>query len=73
MTQISARLPDELVDSLDMVAKRLKRSRAEVVRQALEGYLEDFDDLTETLQRLQDPTDPVLDWEDVKRDLFPED
>ena len=73
MTQISARLPDALVDSLDIAAKRLKRSRAEVVRQALEHYLEDFGDLTESLQRLQDPTDPVLDWEEVKRDLFPED
>ena len=73
VTQISARLPDELVDSLDIAARRLKRSRAEVVRQALERYLEDFGDLTESLERLQDPTDPVLDWEEVKRDLFPED
>ena len=73
MTQISARLPDELVASLDGAAKRLKRSRADVIRQAIERYLEDYADLADAVQRLQDPSDPVLDWDEVKRDLFPKD
>ncbi len=36
MTQITVRVPDELVESLDAAAAQLKRSRAEVIRQALE-------------------------------------
>ena len=70
MTQITARVPDTLVAALDAAARGLKRSRAEIVRQALERYLEDFDDLTVTLERLRDPSDPVLDWEQVRDDLF---
>ena len=70
MSQITARLPDDLVDALDAAAKELKRTRAEIIRQAVERYLEDFDDLSVAVERLRDPSDPVLDWEDVKRELL---
>ena len=70
MTQITARVPDELASSLDAAATQLKRSRADVVRLALERYLEDFDDLSVALDRLRDPSDPVLDWDEVRRELL---
>ncbi len=70
MTQITARVPDELAEALDSAATQLKRSRAEVIRQALERYLEDFDDLSVALDRLRDPSDPVLDWDEVRRELL---
>lgn len=73
MTQITARVPDELLAALDSAAAQLQRSRAEIVRQALERYVEDFDDLDIALQRLRDPSDPVLDWEQVKRALLDSD
>ena len=73
MAQITARVPDMLVDALDAAARTLKRSRAEVVRQAVERYLEDFDDLSVATQRLRDPADPVLDWDSVKRELLDSD
>ena len=69
-TQITARLPNELAESLDAAAAALKRSRAEIVRQAVENYLEDFDDLSVAVERLRDPADPVLDWSEVRRDLL---
>ncbi|MDE2971221.1 MAG: ribbon-helix-helix protein, CopG family [Acidobacteriota bacterium] len=68
--QITARLPTPVLELLDNAARELKRSRAEIVRQAIEYYLEDFDDLTVAVERLRDPGDPVLDWDEVKRDLF---
>lgn len=70
MSQITARLPDELVLSLDNAAAELRRTRAEVVRQAIEYYLEDFEDLNLALQALRDPADAVLDWEAVKHELL---
>lgn len=73
MTQITARVPDELLAAVDSAAAQLQRSRAEIVRQALERYVEDFDDLDIALQRLRDPSDPVLDWEQVKRALLDSD
>lgn len=73
MNQITARLPDAVLSALDEAAVQLRRSRADVVRQAIERYLEDFDDLTSAVERLRDPTDPVLDWERVRHELLDSD
>ncbi len=70
MDQITARVPRTMVEALDAAAAALRRSRADVVRHALERYLEDFDDLTVAVERLRDPSDPVLDWDEVRGDLL---
>jgi RHH-type rel operon transcriptional repressor/antitoxin RelB len=70
MSQITARLPDDLVSALDQAAKTLHRSRAEIVRQAIEAYLEDFDDLSAAIHRLQNPADESIDWEQARRALL---
>lgn len=73
MSQITARVPEGIIEALDAAAARLNRSRAQIVRQALERYLEDYDDLTVAVERLRDPTDPVLDWDEVRRELLDSD
>ena len=70
MSQISARLPDELVTALDEVAAKLRRTRAYVIRQAVEYYLEDFEDISRAVEVSRDPADPILDWETVKHELL---
>jgi transposase len=72
MTQITARVPEELVAELDRAAVYLARSRADVIRQAIEYYLDDLEDLSLGLQALRDPADPVLDWEDVRTEVLGE-
>lgn len=71
--QVTARLPDSLVGALDSAAMQLRRSRAEIIRQAVERYIEDFDDLSVAVERLRDPDDPVLDWDEVRRELLGKD
>ncbi|MBI3344820.1 MAG: ribbon-helix-helix protein, CopG family [Gammaproteobacteria bacterium] len=73
MTQITAKLPPDMSKSLDSAARRLKRSRADVIRQAIEYYLDDVEDLERAMDRLRDPADPVLDWEKVRRELVAKD
>ena len=70
MSQITARIPDDLVEALDAAAAELNRSRAALVRQALERYLEDYKDLSVAIERLRDPSDPVLDWDEVRNELL---
>jgi RHH-type transcriptional regulator, rel operon repressor / antitoxin RelB len=70
VTQITARLPDELVAALDDAASKLRRTRADVVRQAIEVYLDDFEDVAAAIQAVQDPADPVLEWDGVQRELL---
>ena len=70
MSQITARLPDDVVSALDHAAKTLNRTRADVVRQAIEAYLEDFDDLSVALERLRDPAEEIGDWEEARGGLL---
>lgn len=70
MSQITARIPNELLEQLDEAASTLRRTRADVIRQAVEYYLDDFVDLQDAMRVLQDPSDPVEDWETVRRDLL---
>ena len=68
--QVTARLPNQMVDALDVAATQLRRSRSEVIRLALESYLEDFQDLSIAIDRLRDPSDRVQDWAEVKHVLL---
>ncbi len=70
MSQITARLPDEIVTALDRAAQSLHRSRADIIRQAIEAYLEDFDDLSIAIDRLRDPSDETVDWQEARRVLL---
>ena len=70
MIRVTARLPEALVRNIDDAARSLNRSRAPIIRQAIEYYLADVDDLRLRLESLKDPADPVLDWDEVKRDLL---
>jgi transposase len=73
MPQVHANLPEALLHGIDEAARKLDRTRADLIRQAVEYYLEDLEDMTLGLERLEDPADPVLDWEDAKRELLRQD
>lgn len=70
MKTITARIPDALAYEIDAAATQLKRSRAQVVRRALEYYLDDRADLRLDLKRIQDPDDPILNWGDSRRGVY---
>ena len=70
MKQTDVSIPEELVPALDAVAARLGRTRAEVVVHALESYLEDFDDISVAMERLNDPSEQPLDWYEVRNALL---
>lgn len=62
MVQVTARLPDALGAELDAAAAQLSRCRADIIRQAIENYLDDIEDLRCGVAALKDPADPVLNW-----------
>ena len=63
MSQCTARVPDEIIEELDKAARSLHRTRAQIGRQAIELYLEDYHDLSTAIDALRDPADEVLEWE----------
>ena len=55
---VATRFTDEVLAELDEVARELRRTRAELVRRAVEIYLAEYADHQIALDRLNDPSDP---------------
>ncbi len=67
---VATRFPQETIAALDAVAQERKRTRAEIVREAVDVYLARWADYGIALDRLADPTDEVVDagafWREVE-------
>ena len=68
-TVVATRFSDEVLAELDEVARELRRTRAEVVRRAVEIYLAEFADHQIALQRLNAPDDPLLTTREMWNEL----
>jgi RHH-type transcriptional regulator, rel operon repressor / antitoxin RelB len=68
-TAISVRLPKDLADRLDGVAKETERPRSYIIQKALESYIDDYADLQVALDRLHDKTDPVVSGKELRKSL----
>jgi RHH-type rel operon transcriptional repressor/antitoxin RelB len=68
-TAISIRLPKELADQLDSIAKETERPRSFIIQKALESYIEDYADLQVALGRLHDKTDPIISGKELRKSL----
>jgi RHH-type rel operon transcriptional repressor/antitoxin RelB len=68
-TAISIRLPKELADQLDSIAKETERPRSFIIQKALESYIEDYADLQVALDRLHDKTDPIISGKELRKSL----
>ena len=66
---VSVRLPERLVADLGEVASATERSKSFLIQKALETYLEEHADLQIALDRLNDPTDAVISFEDMRSEL----
>jgi len=57
---ISARLPLKMISSIEEVAAERKRKRGDIVRDALEVYLDTWADYQIAIERLKDAQDEIL-------------
>jgi RHH-type rel operon transcriptional repressor/antitoxin RelB len=61
---VATRFPPEVIAELDEVARERKRTRAEIIREAVQIYLSEWADYAIALERLNDPNDPILSEEE---------
>jgi RHH-type rel operon transcriptional repressor/antitoxin RelB len=64
---VSVRLPKELEDRLTVLAKITKRSKSFYIREAVEKYLEEMEDIYIALYRLENPGERISNKEAGKR------
>jgi RHH-type rel operon transcriptional repressor/antitoxin RelB len=68
-TAISVRLPKNLANQLDSIAKETERPRSFIIQKALESYIGDFADLQIALDRLHDKGDEVVSAKEMRKSL----
>jgi RHH-type rel operon transcriptional repressor/antitoxin RelB len=65
-TSVSIRLPDDMADSLKSLSETIDRSRAYIIKKALQAYLEDYSDYQIAQERLNDKNDKVVSSEEMR-------
>jgi len=65
---ISARLPLDMISSIEEIAEERKRKRGDIVRDALEIYVDTWADYQIAMERLKDAQDSIL----SEREFFDE-
>ena len=63
---LSVRLPEKLATALDKVSKETERPKSFHIQKALEMYFEERADLQIALDRLNDPTDPIISIDEMR-------
>ena len=66
---IALRLPKDVEDQLEVLAKKSGRTKSGFARAAVLQFMEDMEDVAVAEARLRDLGETVS-WEDVKADLF---
>ena len=69
MIQITTRVPDVVARELDAAAVHFNCNRSEVLRQAISHFLEEFEDVSISLERLKDLDAKWLDWDEVEYEI----
>ncbi len=57
---VSVRLPQDVVERLNVLAKSLDRPKTYIITKALREYLEEYEDYLMALHRLNDKDDRVV-------------
>jgi len=65
----TVRLPDDIAERLDNLARASKRSKTWFIIEALERHLEECEDLELALSRFRDPDVEWVEHDDVRREL----
>lgn len=68
-SNISMRIPDDLVSELDELASLLGRSRSSLINEAIETYLSEYNDYLLALHRLLDKDDDIITSSELRESL----
>ncbi len=68
-TAISVRIRDDLASKLSEISEETERPKSFHVQKAIEAYLSEIADLQIALDRLHDPSDPIVSLENIRKNI----
>jgi len=66
---ISIKLPINIFNKIDDIASERKRKKTDILKEALELYIDEWSDYKIAAQRLKNPSDEILTEEEFLNDL----
>ena len=66
---ISTRLPINIFDTIDAIARERKRKKGEILKEALEMYIDEWTEYKIAIDRLYDPQDEILTEDEFMNEL----
>ena len=66
---VSIRLPDDIAEQLDSIARDAERPRSFIIQKAIESYLEEYADLQVALDRMRDKSDAIISGDELRKSL----
>ncbi len=66
---ISTRLPINIADIIDSIAKERNRKKGEIIKEAIEMYIGEWADYKIAIDRFKDPSDKILKEEEFLNEL----
>jgi predicted DNA-binding protein len=67
---LSVRLNQDLLEEIEAVSKKLRRSKNWIVREVLQNFLEEMFDVEESKRILLDKTDKLIGHERAKKEIL---
>ena len=68
-TAISVRIRDDLALKLSEISEETERPKSFHVQKAIEAYLSEIADLQIALDRLHDPSDPIVSLKNMRKNV----
>lgn len=69
MSSLSVRIPDELFEKLNKLAKKTRRTKSSFIKQLIEENIEDLEYAYMALERMNDKNAKYLTTEEVEKQL----
>ncbi len=69
MSSLSVRIPDELFEKLNKLAKKTRRTKSSFIKQLIEENIEDLEYAYMALERMNDKHAKYLSTEEVEKQL----
>ena len=68
-TALSVRLSEKLANALSQISEETERPKSFHIQKALEMYFEERADMQIALDRLNDPTDPIITLDNMRKQI----
>ena len=67
---LTIRMDDDLIETIEIISKKLDRSKSWVIKKVIENYIEEMYDVEEAKRIILDKKDKIVSNEEAKKEIL---